>query len=255
MMVGDAKPERFIGATVSEAKEALRRLSSDPFVARVEIDWNEGSSGRRETYYLARGSTCGFLTKIPKSQFHHVTVRSRRHRRVRCRRNCRYRGQWTRAQGPYPQEDGPISEIAGSNLGRVDRELRDRGMGDRLRNRACGFLARGAGINQSAVGGRGCRRRHRRPPDEADRRNPRGAGAAPGAKSSNASRCAISPSSTGWRVSGCSGIRGGAGCDGPRQAQMLDTARRRYGSTDCPVRRMQAAGLQPTITYEVVRPT
>ncbi|MEH2565219.1 hypothetical protein V1289_004846 [Bradyrhizobium sp. AZCC 2289] len=69
MMVGDAKPERFIGATVSEAKEALRRLSSDPFVARVEIDWNEGSGGRRETYYLARGSTCGFLTKIPKANF------------------------------------------------------------------------------------------------------------------------------------------------------------------------------------------
>jgi hypothetical protein len=68
-MVGDAKPERFIGASVSETKDSLRRLTADPFVARVEIEWKDGKARRPETYYLARGSTCGFLSKVPGALF------------------------------------------------------------------------------------------------------------------------------------------------------------------------------------------
>jgi hypothetical protein len=68
-MVGDAKPERFIGASVSEAKDALRRLTADPFVARVEIEWRDGKARKLEIYYLARGSTCGFLSKVPGALF------------------------------------------------------------------------------------------------------------------------------------------------------------------------------------------
>ncbi|MHC2432712.1 ATP-binding domain-containing protein [Bradyrhizobium sp. USDA 4451] len=69
MMIGDAKPERFIGATAAETRDALRRLTVDPFVARIEIDWTEGKAHKQETYYLARGSTCGFLSTIPKAHF------------------------------------------------------------------------------------------------------------------------------------------------------------------------------------------
>lgn len=69
MMVGDAKAERFIGVSVSETREALRRLASDPLVARIEVEWNDAAKRKKETFYLARGSTCGFLTAIPGALF------------------------------------------------------------------------------------------------------------------------------------------------------------------------------------------
>jgi hypothetical protein len=45
MMVGEAKAERFDHARHSEVREQLRRLLIEPFVARVEVEWE--SEGER----------------------------------------------------------------------------------------------------------------------------------------------------------------------------------------------------------------
>ncbi len=58
LMVGESKPERLMFAQNSELRAQLRLLLTEPFVARVEVDWaSEG--GRVETFYFPRRSTAG----------------------------------------------------------------------------------------------------------------------------------------------------------------------------------------------------
>lgn len=67
LMVGDAKPERFLRAKDAEAKAELARLLLDPFVARVEVEWLV--NGARQTYYFARRSAAGLTRAIKDSNF------------------------------------------------------------------------------------------------------------------------------------------------------------------------------------------
>jgi len=58
LMVGESKPERLMFAQNSELRAQLRLLLTEPFVARVEVDWAfEG--GRVEPFYFPRRSTAG----------------------------------------------------------------------------------------------------------------------------------------------------------------------------------------------------
>lgn len=69
MMVGDAKPERYQHAKNVEAREQLRRLLIEPFVARVEVQWE--SEGRRtlETIYFPRRSAAGLTSAVKGALF------------------------------------------------------------------------------------------------------------------------------------------------------------------------------------------
>ncbi|MBL8290782.1 MAG: hypothetical protein JNN08_03035 [Bryobacterales bacterium] len=57
-MVGPARPEGNLGAISTAVRDDLRRLIREPFVARVEVDW-EGSGKQAETYYFSRPSVAG----------------------------------------------------------------------------------------------------------------------------------------------------------------------------------------------------
>lgn len=57
-MVGPARPESNLGAISAAVRDDLRRLIREPFVARVEVDW-EGSGKQAETYYFSRPSVAG----------------------------------------------------------------------------------------------------------------------------------------------------------------------------------------------------
>jgi len=61
MIVGDAKPERFIGAMNSENRVNLSRLVIEPFVARVEVAWEHEGGQSLKTYYFPRRSAAGLL--------------------------------------------------------------------------------------------------------------------------------------------------------------------------------------------------
>src|SRR6516165_1452165 len=52
LMVGDARPERFLHSLNMEQREHLRRLLLEPFVARIEVDWSDGRPV--QTFYFAR---------------------------------------------------------------------------------------------------------------------------------------------------------------------------------------------------------
>jgi UvrD-like helicase C-terminal domain len=67
LMVGDAKPERFLRAMDAEARAELARLLVDPFVARVEVEWL--ASGARQTYYFARRSAVGLTRAVKNASF------------------------------------------------------------------------------------------------------------------------------------------------------------------------------------------
>jgi UvrD-like helicase C-terminal domain len=67
MMVGEAKPERFLSARNAEARADLARLLLDPFVARVEVEWLAGGSS--QTYYFARRSAAGLTKAIKNASF------------------------------------------------------------------------------------------------------------------------------------------------------------------------------------------
>jgi hypothetical protein len=59
LMVGEAHAERFIVAQNAEQRASLRRVLSDPFVARVEVDWGTGGKQSVQTIYFARRSAAG----------------------------------------------------------------------------------------------------------------------------------------------------------------------------------------------------
>jgi hypothetical protein len=67
MMVGDARPERFQLSKNAERRAELSRLVSEPFVARVDVEWLGG--GPHETYYFARRSAAGLLEAINGAKF------------------------------------------------------------------------------------------------------------------------------------------------------------------------------------------
>ena len=57
-MVGAVNAERNIDAINSTARENLRRLLREPFVARVEVDWGGGGGHSVQTYYFLP-TVCG----------------------------------------------------------------------------------------------------------------------------------------------------------------------------------------------------
>lgn len=67
-MVGEAKPERFMMAMNAEQRADLARLLIDPFIARVEVEWSEGSPPQT-TYYFARRSAAGLIKVIRNAAF------------------------------------------------------------------------------------------------------------------------------------------------------------------------------------------
>lgn len=67
MMVGDARQERFLQTLNTEQRDHLRRLLQEPFVARVEVDWQDGRPV--ETLYFARRSAAGLTDAIKGARF------------------------------------------------------------------------------------------------------------------------------------------------------------------------------------------
>ena len=67
LMVGDARPERFLHSLNMEQREHLRRLLLEPFVARIEVDWSDGRPV--QTFYFARRSAAGLTRAIKGAQF------------------------------------------------------------------------------------------------------------------------------------------------------------------------------------------
>src|SRR5262249_679215 len=59
-MVGPDRAEKTISAMNFAVRENLRRLVNEPFIARVEVDWNQGD-GKLETYYFSRPSAPGLI--------------------------------------------------------------------------------------------------------------------------------------------------------------------------------------------------
>lgn len=68
LMVGDARPERYLTATRAEQRADLARLLVDPFVARVHLEWLDGGPPYT-TYYFARRSAAGLLGAIEGAAF------------------------------------------------------------------------------------------------------------------------------------------------------------------------------------------
>ena len=68
MMVGVGKPEKFIHALNAELRDHLRRLQFEPFIARIEVDW-EDDSRPSQTFYLARRSAAGLNDVIDGAHF------------------------------------------------------------------------------------------------------------------------------------------------------------------------------------------
>jgi hypothetical protein len=66
LMVGRGNAERNINAINSAARENLLRLLREPFVARVEVDWERGQSA--QTYYFSRPSAAGLMGAIKDAQ-------------------------------------------------------------------------------------------------------------------------------------------------------------------------------------------
>jgi hypothetical protein len=62
-MVGPGRAEQNINAINSSVRENLRRLLREPFVARVEVKWNQGDTGL-ETYYFSRPSAAGLTQSL-----------------------------------------------------------------------------------------------------------------------------------------------------------------------------------------------
>jgi hypothetical protein len=69
MMVGEAKAERFDHARHSEVREQLRRLLIEPFVARVEVEWESEGERSLETIYFPRRSAAGLTTAVKGALF------------------------------------------------------------------------------------------------------------------------------------------------------------------------------------------
>lgn len=63
-MVGQDKAEQQIHAMNSTQRENLRRLLTEPFVARVEVDWGSGAGQAAQTYYVARPSAANVMGAI-----------------------------------------------------------------------------------------------------------------------------------------------------------------------------------------------
>lgn len=68
LMVGQGKAERYIDAINSTARENLRRLLREPFVARVEVDWGGEGEQSAQTYYFSRPSAAGLMGAIANAQ-------------------------------------------------------------------------------------------------------------------------------------------------------------------------------------------
>jgi hypothetical protein len=68
LMVGEAKPERRMLASNAEQRGALARLIEDPFIARVDVQWQKGGPAQT-TYYFARRSAAGLTTAIKGAAF------------------------------------------------------------------------------------------------------------------------------------------------------------------------------------------
>jgi hypothetical protein len=69
MMVGEAKAERFDHARKSEVREQLRRLLIEPFVARVEVEWESEGERSLETIYFPRRSAAGLTSAVKGALF------------------------------------------------------------------------------------------------------------------------------------------------------------------------------------------
>jgi hypothetical protein len=67
-MVGEMKPERLKFAQDSEVRVQLRRLLTEPFVARVEVEW-VSERGLVQTYYFPRRSAVGMTNAIKDGYF------------------------------------------------------------------------------------------------------------------------------------------------------------------------------------------
>lgn len=63
LMVGDAKPEKFIQARNAEERAILRKLMDEPFLARVDVDWRPEGRSVVETFYFPRLGTGGIGIK------------------------------------------------------------------------------------------------------------------------------------------------------------------------------------------------
>lgn len=72
-MVGQAKAERNVTSISVAIRDDLRRLLREPFVARVEVEWDRG--GRElETYYFSRPSVAGLAGVLNRAKL--VTSRA-----------------------------------------------------------------------------------------------------------------------------------------------------------------------------------
>jgi hypothetical protein len=67
-MVGEMKPERLKFAQDSEVRAQLRRLLTEPCVARVEVEW-VSDRGLVRTYYFPRRSAAGMTSAIKDAYF------------------------------------------------------------------------------------------------------------------------------------------------------------------------------------------
>jgi flagellar biosynthesis GTPase FlhF len=67
-MVGVGKAEKFIHAQNADRRDALRRLLLVPFIARIEVEW-ENETRRNQTFYLARLSAAGLNGAVSGAHF------------------------------------------------------------------------------------------------------------------------------------------------------------------------------------------
>jgi hypothetical protein len=68
LMVGPARPETNLSNMNTEVRGALARLRREPFIARVDVEWLEGKTGK-ESYYFCRGSSGGLIAPVAGSKF------------------------------------------------------------------------------------------------------------------------------------------------------------------------------------------
>jgi UvrD-like helicase C-terminal domain len=66
-MVRPGRAEQHLNAINFAVRENLRRLLDEPFVARVEVDWNKGDE-ELETYYFSRPSAPGLVPNLVTSR-------------------------------------------------------------------------------------------------------------------------------------------------------------------------------------------
>jgi hypothetical protein len=72
-MVGQGRAERNVSAIGAAVRDELRQLMREPFVARVEVEWDKGDRGP-ELYYFSRPSVAGMGRAVPNAKL--VTSRA-----------------------------------------------------------------------------------------------------------------------------------------------------------------------------------